>query len=170
MSYLTMKAAGILRDFKPVEEIRCDRDTLTRMQCDHRACRQCHPVSVAAYDDVGVHQLAVRSSVVEAQIEGVASPVDDVFGLEDMIVHRELLPRVHHQELLCVLFRILVTAQLVAVADRKQNEAFLVEPAKSAVGHVPPQHVVPDLIVVMAFGLPVLRCPVSERWKTEALL
>ena len=87
-----------------------------------------------------------------------------------MVVHRELLSRVHHQELLCVLFRVFVAAQLVAVADRKQNETFFIKPAKSAVGHVPPQHVVPDLIIVVAFGLPVLRCPVSERRESVALL
>ena len=84
-------------------------------------------------------------------------------------MHRELLSGIHHQVFLSILLRVLFTAQLVAVPDRKQHEPLLIEPAQPAVGHIPAEHIVADLIVFMALCLPVLRRPRAERGKVTVL-
>ena len=87
-----------------------------------------------------------------------------------MIMHRELLSRIHHDQLFRVLLGILLTLLLISIADRKESHPLFLESVQPSVGDVPSKHVIADLIIFMPPVPPVLRLPVRERGKMKPFL
>ena len=58
----------------------------------------------------------------------------------------------------------------VAVAERDERQTQRVEIAHAVVGHIPAEHVVPDLIVFLALVGPLLRGPRQIRRNGKAVL
>ena len=114
-------------------------------------------------------QLLIRGGVIHPDEHVAAAPVDDILHLGPVEVHGGVLFLLDVQQLLCIGLGVLVHLQ-VAVADGDERETHLIKVAHAVVGDVPTQHIVPNLIVVVALFLPLLRSKVTEGWQGEAVL
>jgi len=72
----------------------------------------------------------------------------------------------HDEQLLSVGLYVLIELG-IAVADGEYQQALLGEIPEAEVGDVPPEHVVPDFIVLVPLGLPVLGTPGGEGRQME---
>ncbi len=155
--------AGAGLHLKVVVEALVHVDALPRRQADQGARGNGEFAAVAIQrHGVLVVDAFVGQGVVDPDEAHAAAPVDDVLGLEPVEVVGRVLTLLQVQELFGVDHGIFVGHGPVAVADGDEAQSQLVEVVLAVVGDVPAQLAVPDLIVLVALGLPFLRREVAE--------
>lgn len=111
--------------------------------------------------------LFVREGVIDADQEIAAALVDDVFHLEPVKMIRRILPFLNEKELLGIGLRIFILGIEIAVAERDKRETDLAEITQAVVRNIPSEHVVPDLVILMAFCLPLFGSEIAKRRQAD---
>ena len=112
--------------------------------------------SVTMHGHWRIGKLALRRRIVYTDQHISTAPVDDIFHLIPMKMHRSHLAFFDIQKLLRIRLRILLFFLRIAISQSDQGKSHFVKPPQTIIRDIPAKHVITDLIIFMIHAPPLL--------------